>query len=142
MDFSISEQTSRLLATVREYVREDLYPLEEQARGQPFRLMKPVLEEKRREVSRLGFWLPQISQQCGGAGLGFLEYAMLSEELARSPFGHYCCNAQAPDAGNMEILMEFGSDEQKNRWLNPLTRGEIRSCFSMTASAVLRSLSS
>ena len=65
-------------------------------------------------------------------GLGFMEYAMVCEELARSPYGNYVFNAQPPDAGNMEMLIEFATDEQREHWLKPLLDGEIRSCFSMT----------
>jgi alkylation response protein AidB-like acyl-CoA dehydrogenase len=65
-------------------------------------------------------------------GLGFRDHALVSEVLGRSPLGHYVFGCQAPDAGNMEILLEYGTDEQQNRWLEPLARGEIRSCFSMT----------
>ena len=60
------------------------------------------------------------------------EFAVLSEELGRSPLGHYCVNAQAPDIGNMELLELAGTDAQKEKWLRPLRAGEIRSCFSMT----------
>jgi alkylation response protein AidB-like acyl-CoA dehydrogenase len=56
----------------------------------------------------------------------------VSEELGRSPLGHYLFNCQAPDAGNLEVLLEYGSSEQQSRWLAPLARGEIRSCFAMT----------
>jgi alkylation response protein AidB-like acyl-CoA dehydrogenase len=61
-----------------------------------------------------------------------MEHALVCEELAKSPYGMYVFNAQAPDAGNMEILNEFGTEAQKERWLQPLTAGEIRSCFAMT----------
>jgi alkylation response protein AidB-like acyl-CoA dehydrogenase len=65
-------------------------------------------------------------------GLSLSQFARVSEELGRTPLGHYLFNCQAPDAGNMEILMEHGTAEQKERWLGPLVRGEIRSCFAMT----------
>jgi alkylation response protein AidB-like acyl-CoA dehydrogenase len=65
-------------------------------------------------------------------GLDLMAHAQVSEELGRSPLGHYALNCQAPDAGNMEILHAFGTDEQKAQWLAPLVAGEIRSCFSMT----------
>jgi alkylation response protein AidB-like acyl-CoA dehydrogenase len=65
-------------------------------------------------------------------GLSFRDHALVSEELGRSPYGHFVFNCQAPDAGNMEILMEFGTPQQKQQWLLPLVRGDIRSCFSMT----------
>jgi alkylation response protein AidB-like acyl-CoA dehydrogenase len=65
-------------------------------------------------------------------GLSFREHSLVSEVLGRSMIGHYCFGCQAPDAGNMEILIQYGTAEQKERWLGPLARGEIRSCFSMT----------
>lgn len=65
-------------------------------------------------------------------GLSFLEHARMSEILGTSPIGHFLFNCPAPDAGNMELLHQFGSEEQKKRFLEPLVRGEIRSCFSMT----------
>ena len=61
-----------------------------------------------------------------------MEHALVCEELAKSPYGMYVFNAQAPDAGNMEILNEFGTEAQKDRWLRPLYAGKIRSCFAMT----------
>jgi alkylation response protein AidB-like acyl-CoA dehydrogenase len=61
-----------------------------------------------------------------------MEHALVSEELGRSPLGHYVFNCQAPDAGNMEVLQEFGTLAQKEQWLRPLVRGECRSCFAMT----------
>jgi alkylation response protein AidB-like acyl-CoA dehydrogenase len=65
-------------------------------------------------------------------GLGLLEFALVGEELGRSPLGHYAFNCQAPDAGNLELLREFATEAQQQRWLIPLARGEIRSCFAMT----------
>ncbi|HVK86146.1 MAG TPA: acyl-CoA dehydrogenase family protein, partial [Kofleriaceae bacterium] len=68
----------------------------------------------------------------GGLGLSLVEHGLVSERLGRSPLGHYLFGAQAPDAGNAEILHKYGTPEQKERWLGPLARGELRSCFSMT----------
>ncbi|MDD5713259.1 MAG: acyl-CoA dehydrogenase family protein, partial [Smithellaceae bacterium] len=65
-------------------------------------------------------------------GLNLMEHALVSEELGRSPLGHYCFGCQAPDAGNVEILHKHGTDEQKEKYLKPLIDGKIRSCFSMT----------
>ena len=132
MDFSLPNTTQQLLQRVRQFVRDELFPIEQQAQGKSFRELLPLLEEKRDRVWTLGLWAPQIPREYGGVGLGFLEYAMVCEQLAHSPYGNYVFNAQAPDAGNMEILIELGTDEQKDRWLGPLVRGEIRSCFSMT----------
>ncbi len=80
----------------------------------------------------MGLWAPHIPKDLGGLGLNCVEYALVGEELGRSPLGHFAFNAQAPDAGNMEILREFGTPAQRERWLSPLVKGEIRSCFAMT----------
>ncbi|HIG31795.1 MAG TPA: acyl-CoA dehydrogenase [Verrucomicrobiales bacterium] len=130
--FSISLETKELLAKVRQFVEDEIYPLEDLNHGNTFRQLLPELNAKRKRVRELGLWCPQIPKEHGGMGLGFMEHAMVSEQLARSPFGHFCFNAQAPDAGNMEILIEFGTEKQKQQWLHPLTQGNIRSCFSMT----------
>jgi len=132
MDFSIPQETQTTLSRVREFVTQELYPIEEFDQGKSFRELIPTLHEKRDQVRKLDMWLPQISKENGGMGLGFLDHAMVSEELGKSPYGHYVFGAQAPDAGNMEILIDFGTDEQRTRWLQPLLAGEARSCFSMT----------
>ncbi len=132
MDFSIPSATTDLLERVREFIQVELIPLEREFSGRPFLEILPKLLAKRETVKQLGLWLPQIPKAFGGVGLGFLEYAMVCEQLARSPYGNFVFNAQAPDAGNMEILIEFGSKEQQQQWLHPLLEGKIRSCFSMT----------
>ncbi len=132
MDFSIPEPTQSLCGQVRDFVRRELFPIEAQADDKSFRQLLPLLSAKRDLVRRQQLWTPQIPRQYGGMGLSFLDFAMVSEELARSPYGHYVFNAQAPDAGNMEILIEFGNQQQQEQWLQPLLRGEIRSCFAMT----------
>src|SRR5947209_1467196 len=131
MDFSIPEKTRELLGTIRKFMEREVYPLE--LRGEKsFLEVLPELRRRRDRVKEMGLFAPQIPHKYGGMGLSFLEHALVSEELGRSPYGHYVFNCQAPDAGNMEILMEFGTEKQKQQWLLPLVRGEIRSCFSMT----------
>jgi acyl-CoA dehydrogenase len=134
MDFEISPEMKRVLARVRDFMNREAYPLEEEfARtGKSFGALLPRFREVRGKVKAEGLWAPQLPGELGGMGLGFREHALVSEELGRSPLGHYLFGCQAPDAGNMEILMKYGSDEQKETWLGPLARGEIRSCFSMT----------
>lgn len=132
MDFSIPDSTQKILDLIREYVTEELFPLEAQSAERTFAEMLPILHEKRVKVRQRGFWQPQIPSEYGGMGLGFLEHALVSEQLAHTPYGHYVFGAQAPDAGNMEILIEFGTPEQQSRWLQPLLDGTSRSCFSMT----------
>src|SRR5580765_3076959 len=83
------------------------------------------------EVRAAGLWAPHVPPEAGGTGTGFLDYAYLNEHIGRSMWGQRVFGCQAPDAGNAEILHLFGTDEQKERWLQPLVAGEIRSFFSM-----------
>jgi acyl-CoA dehydrogenase len=121
-----------LLKRIRDFIREDVFPLERDFISRPFRELLPVLKEKRERVKALGIWSPQLPKEYGGLGLGLVEFARVSEELGSTPLGHYLFNCQAPDAGNMEVLMEHATLEQKELYLRPLARGEVRSCFSMT----------
>lgn len=135
MDFSIPEDTQRMVQTIRDFIRREIYPLERDFLSTSFREMLPILAEKRARVKAMGLWAPQIPEEYGGQGLTLLEFAFIGEELGRSPLGHYIFNCQAPDAGNMEILIQYGTEEQKEKYLKPLVGGEIRSCFSMTEPA-------
>jgi acyl-CoA dehydrogenase len=121
-----------VLHQIRAFVRDELLPLEDRLRAGAFAELAPALEASRRRVKELGFWAPFLPRELGGLGMSLTEYARVSEELGWSMLGHYSFNCQAPDVGNMELLMHHGSDEQRARWLGPLASGEIRSCFSMT----------
>ena len=132
MDFSESDRVQSIREIIRKFMEKEVYPLEAGLRHQGFSALLPALKEKRERAKQTGLWAAHVPAAHGGAGLGLVEYAHMSEELGRSPIGHYLFNVQAPDVGNMELLMEFGTEEQKERWLRPLIRGEIRSCFTMT----------
>lgn len=132
MDFTIPQKMQDLLASLRDFVERELFPLEPAAAQEGFRALVPRLNEKRRLVRERGWWCPQMPRELGGMGLSVLEHGLVSEVLGRSPLGHYTFNCQAPDAGNMEILHQFGTPEQQERYLKPLVQGEIRTCFSMT----------
>jgi acyl-CoA dehydrogenase len=132
MDFSIPKSIEDLLPKVRELIEREVIPLEPALLSKPFSELVPKLNEIRQQVKQLGLWAPHIPTDHGGLGLNCVEYAFLGEELGRSPLGHYVVNAQAPDAGNMEILREFATPAQRKRWLDPLVAGAIRSCFAMT----------
>jgi alkylation response protein AidB-like acyl-CoA dehydrogenase len=121
-----------IVEQIRSFVRGEVYPLEARLLTEGFRALLPALREKRRMVKELGLWAPHLPEEYGGMGLALPEFARVSEALGQTPLGHYLFNCQAPDVGNMEILMAHGSAEQKQRFLEPLTRGEIRSCFAMT----------
>jgi alkylation response protein AidB-like acyl-CoA dehydrogenase len=132
MDFSLSPQMQELLPQVREFVDKNVIPLEPSVKKKGFRASLPELHKIRAEVKKRGWWTPQMRKEHGGMGLGLVDHGLLSVELGRSSLGHFCFNCQAPDAGNMEILALFGSDEQKEMYLHPMVRGEFRSCFAMT----------
>jgi alkylation response protein AidB-like acyl-CoA dehydrogenase len=121
-----------LLETARTFVRDQLYPLEGHFLSGPLSELAPLLEERRQQVRRLGLWAPHIPREAGGAGLPLPAFARLSEELGRTPLGHYVFGCQAPDVGNMELLLRHGTAAQRERFLAPLIRGDIRSCFAMT----------
>ncbi len=132
MDFSIPSPLAATLANLRRFVDEHVIPLEPVARAAGFHALEPRLRELRARALTSGWWLPQLAREHGGMGLSVLEHGLMSEVLGRSPLGHYVLNCQAPDAGNMELLLAHGSEAQRERWLAPLLAGEIRSCFAMT----------
>lgn len=132
MDFTIEPKLQDTLVMIREFVRTELYPLEHDFLSKPFTDLLPALNEKRNKVKAMGLWSPSIPKEYGGAGFSFLEMAHISEELGRSPLGYYVFNSQAPDVGNMELLIAQGTPAQQEKYLIPLVRGDIRSCYAMT----------
>ena len=126
----ISDQLQEWLEKVRIFMEQEIYPLEQ--RENRFDDIETLLNEKRQKARELGLWTPHLSPDWGGPGFSLTEFAHISEILGRSPFGHYVLNCQAPDIGNMEILIKHGTPEQHERFLKPLIRGDIRSCFAMT----------
>ena len=127
-----STKLNHLLEKLRTFQNEEVYSLEHDFLSRPFRELVPQLNEKRQRVKELGLWTPHLPVELGGPGLSLSEFALISEELGRTPLGHYLCNCQAPDIGNMELLMAHATPNQREQYLLPLVRGEIRSCFSMT----------
>ncbi len=127
-----NEKLHGLIDRIREFLHTRVYPLEADFLSRPFRELVPVLNARREEVKQLGLWAPHLSPEHGGLGLTLSEFAHVGEELGRTPLGHYVFNCQAPDIGNMEILLEHGTPEQKELYFAPLARGDVRSCFSMT----------
>jgi alkylation response protein AidB-like acyl-CoA dehydrogenase len=121
-----------LLDEITSFMRDEVYPLEQQLLQGSFRSLLPTLAAKRRRVKDMGLWAPHLPTELGGLGLPLPQFARVSEVLGSSPLGHYLFNCQAPDIGNMELLLGHGSPEQKEQFLLPLTHGDIRSCFAMT----------
>ena len=139
MDFNLSPEVEELRSRVRAFCDEHVLPVEldalraldaEVAPGVPY---PQILVDLRARAREEGLWNMFLPDERYGTGLTNLEYGVLCEEMGRSPaIAPMAFNCSAPDTGNMEILAEHGTDEQKDRWLRPLLEGEIRSCFSMT----------
>ncbi|EDM79821.1 acyl-CoA dehydrogenase domain protein [Plesiocystis pacifica SIR-1] len=133
MDFAIPESLTPILARMREFVDAHVIPVEAAFHeADDFSAVEARMVEVRAKAKAAGLWLPQMSERHGGMGLSLLEHGLVSEVLGRSPLGHYAFNCQAPDAGNMEILAEYGTKAQRETFLEPLLAGETRSCFAMT----------
>jgi alkylation response protein AidB-like acyl-CoA dehydrogenase len=132
MTVAIEAQLDTIIDRIWAFLREEVYPLEPRLLQEGFRALLPTLGQKRQQVKDLGLWAPHLPVEYGGLGLALPAFARVSEVLGHSPLGHYLFNCQAPDIGNMELMMQHGSPEQKERFLLPLMRGEIRSCFAMT----------
>jgi alkylation response protein AidB-like acyl-CoA dehydrogenase len=132
MNNSAENNVLSLVAKIRDFLIAEVYPLEQTFLHRPFAELLPALGEKRQRVKEIGLWAPHLPKEYGGPGLKLAEFAHVSEELGRTPIGHYIFNCQAPDIGNMEVLIAHANSDQKDRYLWPLIRGEVRSCFSMT----------
>ncbi len=136
MDFAFSPKVKELRSRLFAFMDEHIYPNEElflQQIGEGDRWSPPpILGELKPKARAQGLWNLFLPDSEYGAGLTNLEYAPLCEIMGRSPMAAEVFNCSAPDTGNMEVLVRYGTDEQKQRWLKPLLAGEIRSCFSMT----------
>jgi len=132
MDFKISEKMETTLALMDEFMREEVFPREIDFFRRDFKDLVPELNVLRGKVKQMGLWAPNFPVDIGGMGLSLVEHGLISESLGRSPLGHYIFGCQAPDAGNVEILHMFGTEEQKEKYLKPLANGDVRSCFAMT----------
>ncbi len=137
MDFEPSERCVEFKERLGAFMDEHIYPAEalyeRQLResGDPHH-QPAVMEELKVKARAAGLWNMFLPDEENGAGLSNSDYAPLAEMLGRARIASEACNCSAPDTGNMEVLNEFGTDEQKERWLRPLLDGEIRSAFAMT----------
>ena len=127
-----TDKLKALYPKVKQFIEEELYPSELYFLKDPWEEVNHILKAKRDKAKELGIWAPYLSEEEGGAGLTLTEFGQLSELLGRTPLGHYVLNCQAPDIGNIELMHQFASAELKEKYLKPLMKGEIRSCFSMT----------
>ena len=144
MDFAYLPRTTELEERLRTFMDDVVYPNErayiQQIAAATNRWESPPIMEKLKiEAKALGLWNLFLPDSQLGAGLTNLEYAPLCEILGRSPIAAEACNCSAPDTGNMETLVRYGSDEQKHQWLTPLLEGTIRSAYTMTEPEVASS---
>ncbi|MEU2493813.1 acyl-CoA dehydrogenase family protein [Streptomyces sp. NPDC087659] len=145
MDFAFDARTEELRARLLAFMDAYVYPAEAVEQEQRARLASPwdtpaVMDELKAEARRQGLWNLFLPDSEHGAGLTNLQYAPLAEITGRSPhLAPIALNCAAPDTGNMEVLAQFGTDEQKKQWLEPLLAADIRSAFAMTEPEVASS---
>ncbi len=137
MEFEPSQRCMEFKERLGAFLDEHVYPAEEvyerevRESGNPHH-QPAVMEELKQAARDAGLWNMFLPDPEHGAGLSNSDYAPLAEMLGRSHIASEVCNCSAPDTGNMEVLHQFGTPEQKDRWLMPLLDGEIRSAFAMT----------
>jgi len=139
MDFSLSPRAQSYIQRLSTFMQEHVMPAESEYFSQvqshsDWRAWKqpPVMETLKTKAQKEGLWNLFLPDSEYGAGLSNVEYAPLAEITGRSAIAPEVFNCNAPDTGNMEVLVKYGSDAQKRRWLTPLLNGEIRSAFCMT----------
>ncbi len=149
MDFTMSTRQREWLDRVNAFMDAHVRPAvpiykQQDAEGERWKVI-PVLEELKQKAKAEGLWnlflppSPHDDDEFHGAGLSNLEYALLSEQMGHIAWASEVFNCSAPDTGNMEVLIRYGTLEQKRKWLRPLLDGEIRSAFLMTEPAVASS---
>ncbi|HLM54752.1 MAG TPA: acyl-CoA dehydrogenase family protein [Pyrinomonadaceae bacterium] len=142
--FQVSQRAKDIYGRLRAFMDEHVYPNERKFyeqinQGDRWRPV-PLMEELKARAKAERLWNLFLPESKYGAGLSNLEYAPMAELMGRSvSFAPEVFNCSAPDTGNMEVLVRYGSPEQKERWLRPLLEGEIRSCFAMTEPEVASS---
>lgn len=146
MNFECSARTSELLMRLQRFMASHIYPVESEYReyldhtSNPWRT-PPLMDQLKQKAKEQGLWnlfLPPQSSH-GGVGLSNLEYAPLAEVMGRVLWAPEVFNCHAPDTGNIETLIQFGTKKQQDDWLAPLLNGEIRSAFAMSEPEVASS---
>ncbi len=134
MDFSLPPEVDSIRQRYRAFVDEHIIPLESDPASydEHENIALDVLKEVQQKAKQAGLWSPQMPQERGGVGLNTQGMAACYEEMNRSIFGPVCFNAAAPDDGNMFILNKVAREEQKQKWLQPIIDGDVRSAFVMT----------
>jgi len=134
IDFSFPEEIELVRRRVREFNEKVVRPAEAEiaAHDGDRKVLVEQVIRMRKAAQEWGLWLPHMPEEYGGMGLGHVAMAAVSAEAARTRFGPFALNAQAPDEGNMHTLHHWATPEQKEKYLKPLCQGRVRSCFAMT----------
>jgi acyl-CoA dehydrogenase len=131
-DFSTEPEFEEHLEWMRQFVREEIWPIETIADGLDQAVLSRIYAPLQARVKERGLWAAHLPPELGGQGFGQLKLGLMHEILGTSIYGPDAFGCQQPDSGNGEILALAGTPEQKERWLQPLLAGELRSAFSMT----------
>ena len=136
IDFTLAPEHEELRGRVRDFIQGTVEPALARTVGEERALSRKeylaVIVGLRDEAKSLGLWLPHMPREWGGMGLGHVELAMVQAEAGKTRLGPWVLNCMAPDEGNMHTLLQWGTDEQKERYLRPLCEGTAMSCFAMT----------
>jgi acyl-CoA dehydrogenase len=134
IDFSFPPEIEHVRQRVRDFCNQVVRPAEKeiQANEGDRKLLVEKVIAMRKAAQEWGLWLPHMPEEFGGMGLGHVAMASVSAEAAKTGFGPFALNCQAPDEGNMHTLLHWATDEQKQKYLKPLCDGRARSCFAMT----------
>ncbi|MDG1087703.1 MAG: acyl-CoA dehydrogenase family protein, partial [Acidimicrobiales bacterium] len=134
-DFETDQEFQKELDWIENFVREEIEPLDFIVKN-PFDLTDPIRQEiippLQRQVQERGLWACHLGPELGGLGYGQVKLALMNEILGRARSASTIFGCQAPDTGNSEILAHYGTEQQKEKFLEPLLRNEIVSCYSMT----------
>ena len=137
IDFSLSPELEAIRVEIRNFIDNEVKPVEEIIERDKLDQTDrdqyvSLLVGMRKKAFSEGLWLPHMPKDWGGMGLGHVELAMVQAEAAKSYYGPWVLNCQAPDEGNMHTLLHWGTDEQLDKYLKPLCEGRVTSCFAMT----------
>jgi acyl-CoA dehydrogenase len=137
MDFQLAPEIEDIRLRIHDFVEQHILPLEldPTAHDEHENIAEEPLRNLRAMAKAEGLWALQMPKQRGGGGLNIVAMAACYEEMNRSIFGPVCFNSAAPDDGNMIVLEKVARDDQKERWLQPIIDGEMRSAFAMTEPA-------
>jgi acyl-CoA dehydrogenase len=129
----LSDEVNQIRLDTASIVSEHIIPNEEILTGQTTEEERQSLVfELQTHIKAQNLWAPHLPKEYGGMGVGFIGHAYMNEILAWSPVSNHIFGVQAPTSGNQSVLIKYGTDEQKKKWLEPTIRGETSSCFSMT----------